>query len=326
MATIVDNHHVRLFQQKITRLELLYQQYTQKRKKKPTTSSSSHVLLPDDQEEGNDQEEEDDDDDQVITVIPITAARGSKKKKRSREEKRKKKEKKDTPAKPLTREDAIQLIPEKKMIQNVVVTAQQRKDILSKMGHFLNDQQGIAARFRNSHTLHVSEPTKDLKFPRFEVLANTKSTIQCNICDIRIPNGVDRCKLELYFTLENLEQVINRRNLPRDEKVDFCVTHGYCVPCFAVYISTCLPGLTCVCFGTCRDRGGCRQPGTKLSSANRDDGEEEQNRRVERRKKKREKRATEDNGDHHHHHSAAAANSSSGQDQTVTPLLPTSST
>ncbi len=164
----------------------------------------------------------------------------------------------------MTREQAVSLIPEKRIVSNVTVSLADRLKILDIMNQRLREQETMACRFRNSHTF-IPRPTEALFYPTFEVIANTKSSIQCSICDIKILHGQDRCKLELQLNHSNLDDIINRNSVQREDKVDFCATHGYCIPCYAQYITTCEEGKTCVCFATCRDRGGCRQPGATKS-------------------------------------------------------------
>jgi hypothetical protein len=173
------------------------------------------------------------------------------------------------PKRIITLEDAIKAIPGKKIITDVRVSASARVRILRKMRSILVADPTIAGRFRNSHDL--TEVREDIHHKSFEVLSNTTTGPQCNICDIFIAKGDDRCRLDLFLTKDTAHFVVERNSTPKDERVDFCFSHNFCVPCFIVYHSTCLQGKTPVCFGTCRSRGGCRQPGTKQGKTKKKD-------------------------------------------------------
>ncbi len=186
--------------------------------------------------------------------------------KRQREESNRKSQDISDSRRLMTREEALSLIPEKKTLFNVRVKLEDRLKILDLMQERLLAEPTKAARFRTSHTLNP-RPTEDIFVPSLSVIENNKSIIHCSVCDKKIHHGEDRCKIELFLTEKNLDDLIDRDDAPRDQKIDFCLTHGYCVPCFLQYISTCKPGHTCVCFATCQERGGCRQPGAKSSSS-----------------------------------------------------------
>lgn len=170
---------------------------------------------------------------------------------------------------PITREVALRLIPEKEVLSVVKVSVAERLRILTILREMLADQPTRSGRFRNSHQLEMID--EEIVLTNFAVLANKGSQPTCIVCSRKIGKEENRCKLDLFLSEETVDNVVNRPTLPKEERHDFCSTHAYHLSCFIVFLSTKLPEAKLACVGTCRDCGGCRQPGAKSKEKNASD-------------------------------------------------------